>query len=78
MKFRDLKKILSRFEIEWDARRGKGSHGAFVGLSHVSRLRRVYVLPAGQQQEVSRAYLNPLRRTFELTNEDGIKDEFFL
>ena len=77
MKFRDLKKVLSRFGIEWDARRGKGSHGAFVGLSHVSRLRRVYVLPASQQKEVSQAYLNPLRRTFELTSEHGVSDGLF-
>jgi hypothetical protein len=77
LKFRELKRILSQFCIEWDARRGKGSHGAFVGLSHVSRLRRVYVLPASQQKEVSRAYLNPLRRTFELTNEHGVSDDLF-
>jgi len=77
LKFRELKKVLSRFGIEWDARRGKGSHGAFVGLSHVSRLRRVYVLPSSQQKEASRAYLNPLRRTFELTNEHGVSDDLF-
>ena len=77
MKFRELKKILARFGISWDNRRGKGSHGVFVGLTHVTRLRQVYPVPSKQQKQIDVAYINPLRRKFELTAEDGVDDEAF-
>lgn len=77
MKFRELKKLLSKYGIEWDETRGKGSLGAFVGLSFATRIRRVYTLPAYQQKNVSKAYLGPLRRAFELTTEYGFADDMF-
>jgi len=81
LKFSDLKKILKKilkkFGIEWDASRGKGSHGVFVGLSHVTRIREVYPIPKSQQRQMSDAYLRPLRRTFELTEKDGVSDDEF-
>lgn len=77
MKFRDLRRLLSSFGIEWDERRGKGSHGAFVGLTKNSRIRQVYTLPKDQQKKVSSVYLKPLRRTFELTAQDGVPDDRF-
>lgn len=77
VKFRELRKRLEKFGIMWDAKVGKGSHGAFVGLSKRTRIRRVYPLPADQQRDVSNKYLKPLRRQFELTPEDGVSDEAF-
>ncbi len=77
MKFRKLRDRLAAYGIEWDPAVGKGSHGAFVGLSHHTRIRRVYPLPKDQQKEVSPIYLKPLRRQFELLPEHGVSDEEF-
>lgn|GEM_PF-2473121 len=78
VKFRKLREKLSGYGISWDPRVGKGSHGAFVGLSRRTHIRRVYPLPRSQQREVSITYVRPLRRAFELTPEDGVSDaEFF-
>lgn len=77
MKFRELKKVLERYGIDWDSRRGKGSHGAFVGDSYITKLRQVFTVPASQQREVSQVYIRPLRRRFELTAENGVSDEEF-
>jgi len=78
VKFRDLKRLLSKFGVEWDERRGKGSHGAFAGYSHVTKIKASFTLPANQQRDVSKAYLNPLRRKFELTAGDGVSDDLFV
>ena len=77
MRFRKLKKKLADYGILWDGSVGKGSHGAFVGLSRVTRTREAYTLPKAQQDEVQNKYLKPLRRAFELTLEDGVSDEDF-
>lgn len=77
MNFKRLRKKLAEYGIEWDERKGKGSHGVFVGLSHVTHIRRVYTLPKKQQKEVNNIYLCPLRRAFELTPEHGVTDEEF-
>ena len=78
MKFQKLKKKLAKWGIEWDQTVGKGSHGAFVGLSLRTQIREVYVLPRSQQTEVDNKYLKPLRRAFELLPEYGVSDkEFF-
>lgn len=77
MKFRKLVKKLATFGIRWDKRSGKGSHGAFIGMTAQTRLSRVFVIPYSQQREISKAYLAPLRRAFELTTEDGISDDEF-
>ena len=62
--------MLARLGVHWYPGKGKGSHGAFVGLSKQSRIRRAFTLPKSQQREVSRGYLNPLLRTFELSDDD--------
>ena len=77
MKFRKLKKVLARYGIEWKPQKGKGSHGVFVGESHVLQIRQVYPIPASQQKEISQAYIRPLRRKFELTKESGVSDDDF-
>lgn len=77
MKFRHLKRVLSKYGIEWDERRGKGSHGVFRGPTYSSKLNKVYPIPKDQQKETSTIYINPLRRTFELTEEYGIADDLF-
>lgn len=77
MKFRKLKRILHKYGIVWDSRKGKGSHGVFVGPSHQTGLKQVYTVPGTQQKKVSKAYLTPLRRKFELTEEDGVSDALF-
>lgn len=77
MKFRELKKVLSKHGIAWDPRKGKGSHGVFVGLSHRTGIKQIFPIPAGQQKQISKAYLAPLRRKFELTEKDGVNDDLF-
>ena len=77
MKFTRLTKVLRDFGIEWDAQIGKGSHGAFVGSSHITNIRCVFVLPRSQHTDVQRKYLNGLRRTFELTVDNDVSDELF-
>ena len=52
MKFRKLKKKLAEYGIQWDPKIGKGSHGAFVGLSRVTKTRETYPLSMKQQEEV--------------------------
>lgn len=77
MRFRVLRRRLAKYGIEWDSSVGKGSHGAFVGLSRQTRIRRVYPLPKSQQVDVAKMYLKPLRRIFELLPEHGVSDEEF-
>jgi len=78
VKFRDLRKVLARYDIFWDKRKGKGSHGAFVGPSHKTRLKRAYTLPESQQKKTRQPYLDRLREQFELTPENGIPDDQFI
>lgn len=77
MKFRKLKKKLAEYGIQWDPQIGKGSHGAFVGLSHVTKTRETFPLATKQQEEIQAKYLRPLRRAFELLPEHGVSDETF-
>jgi hypothetical protein len=72
-----LRNKLSECGINWDPTIGKGSHGAFVGLSRRTRILRVFPLPRDQQKEVHHKYLKPLRRAFELLPADGVSDEEF-
>lgn len=58
-------------------RAGKAPTARLSALGFATHIRRVYTLPASQHKEVSKAYLNPLRRTFELTTEYGIGDDLF-
>ena len=75
--FRRLKKKLADYGIQWDPSVGRGSHGAFVGLSRITKTREVYVLPKKQQRELHSKYLKRLRLAFELLPEHGVSDEEF-
>ena len=77
MKFRKLTKTLAKYGIQWDPSLGKGSHGAFVGLSRHTKTREVFPLSTKQQEEVQSKYLKPLRRAFELLPEYGVSDDEF-
>ena len=77
MKFRHLRKLLDSYGIIWNATRGRGSHGAFQGLTHISRIRATFTLPHSSQKRVARPYINALRRKFELTDEFGVGDDKF-
>lgn len=78
MKFRKLKKKLARWDISWDPTIGRGSHGAFVGITHHTRIRHVFTLARDQQEETAKKYIKALRRQFELLPEYGVGDsEFF-
>lgn len=59
MRFRKLKKKLATFGIGWDKSVGKGSHGAFVGLGRITKVKQVYPLPKKQQTEVSPSISSP-------------------
>lgn len=78
MRFRNLKRLLGEYGIEWDESRGKGSHGTFCGLTLVSRTRQVFPIPRNQQVEIRNPYLSALRRAFELTEENGVSDKLFV
>ena len=75
--FRKLKKKLAEYAIRWDPSVGHGSHGAFIGLSRITKTREAYTLPKTQQREVDSKYLKPLRRAFELLPEHGVSDDEF-
>lgn len=77
MNFRKLKKKLNGYDIYWDSSVGRGSHGAFVGLSRITKTRETFPLPKKQQHEVHSKYLKTLRRAFELLPENGVSDEDF-
>jgi hypothetical protein len=78
MKFRDLRRLLSEeFSIEWNEGKGKGSHGAFQGLTHLSKVRAVFTIPRKHQRETGKPYVSGLRRRFELTKEHGVPDDLF-
>ncbi len=75
--FRKLKKKLNEYDIYWDSSVGCGSHGAFVGLTRITKTREAFPLPKKQQREVQSKYLKTLRRAFELLPEHGVSDEDF-
>ena len=77
MKFRKLKKKPAEYGIQWDPKIGKGSHGAFVGLSRITKTRETYPLSMKQQEEVQSKYIKPLRRAFELLPEHDVSDDDF-
>ena len=77
VKFRKLRKKLAEWNIMWDPSIGRGSHGAFVGLTRHTRIRHVYLLPRNQQEETAAKYIKVLRRQFELLPEHGIDDAKF-
>ena len=78
VKFRDLRRLLATYDITWNATRGKGSHGAFIGHTYASKIRAVFTLPhSAQKQRVARPYINAIRRKFELIPAFSVSDDKF-
>lgn len=77
VRFRDLKKLLDRYGIEWESKSGKGSHGAFNGRNVVDQTRQRYPVPRDQQREMQVTYVEALRVKFGLVPENGYGDELF-
>jgi len=67
--FRELKRKLLAYRIQWLPRRGKGSHGAFVGPDKRGN-KQSYTLPQRQQREVRKWYLRDICRRFLLDPDD--------
>lgn len=73
VKLRRLKQILKHYGVEWDQRRGKGSHGSFVKTING----RVFSYPVPDEKDVLICYVKGCRTKFKLTVEDGISDKDF-
>jgi hypothetical protein len=67
--FRELAKLLAPQEIVWKKGKGKGSHGAFVGLDSKGNL-QAFSLPRSQSKDVRKHYLKELCRRFDISADD--------
>ncbi len=70
LKMRVLQQRLREFGIEFDARKGKGSHGSFIKPGFRS-------FPVPRSDDVLRQYITQIRRRFNLTEADGVSDKRF-
>ncbi|MGA2232092.1 MAG: hypothetical protein ABSH22_14445 [Tepidisphaeraceae bacterium] len=73
LKFRELRRILKSFGIEWDPGKGKGSHGSFWKRMDGG----VFSYPIPHQKDVQQWYVRGCRKKFKLTADDGVSDEEF-
>jgi len=74
LKFNVLKAILSRYGVEWNPGRGKGSHGSFQKLMNGG----VYSYPIPRHsKDVLQCYVRGVRKKFKLTPDDGVSDAAF-
>lgn len=73
--FRNIRKNLKGLAIHWDPRKGKGSHGSFVGPHQKTRATQCFPIPRHQQQQMNIDYIKALRRRFGLT--DAQYDDLF-
>lgn len=64
--FRKVRKKLAALNINWDPRRGKGSHGCFIGPHRQTGKLNAFPIPRSQQQQINIDYLKTLRRHFGL------------
>lgn len=67
--FRRVKERLKSLGIIWNPRRGKGSHGAFIGPHQETGRKQTFPIPQSQQREITIDYLKGIRRRFGLTDE---------
>lgn len=74
LKLHDLRRILHRFGVEEDPRRGKGSHTLFFKRRSGGVVSFPIPTSGG---DVPRQYVRALRRRFGLTAEDGVADADF-
>lgn len=76
LKYRDLLKILKRFGVWEDARRGKGSERMLCRAIRGRELR--YPTKCHNEgDEKPKAVVRAIRRALGLTAEDGVSDEQF-
>jgi len=68
--FRKIKKNLSKIDISWDTKRGRGSHGCFIGPNQETKRLHSYPVPQNQQREITIDYVNGIRRRFGLTGKE--------
>jgi hypothetical protein len=76
LKYRRLLKILKRFHVYEDTRRGKGSERMLCRMVE-GRLERYPIRCHNENEEKPRAVIRAVRRRFRLTKEDGISDGDF-
>ena len=76
LKYRDLRAILSRFNIDEVKRRGKGSERMFVGVVD-GKIIRYPTKCHGEGNTKPMAVIKAIRRAFHLTKEYGVSDKDF-
>jgi len=74
--YRRLRKILKTFGVEEDKTRGKGSERMFVGVV-VGTIIRYPTKCHGEGDIKPKGVIRAIRRTFRLTEEDGVTDKEF-
>lgn len=77
MKYRRLLRLLKRFNVYEERKRGKGSERMLCRMVE-GRLERFPIRCHSESEEKPRAVIKALRRRFRLTKEDGIPNgEFY-
>ena len=76
LRYRRLLRILSRFGVYEDKRRGKGSERMLRRVVE-GRLEEYPIRCHNENEEKPRAVIRALRRRFRLTSEDGVSDAEF-
>ena len=77
LKYRRLLRILRRFNVYAEKRRGKGSERMLCRMVD-GRLERYPIRCHSESEEKPRAVVKAIRRRFRLMKEDGIPDgEFY-
>jgi hypothetical protein len=71
---RVLRRILKRFGIEENKKRGKGSHRMFVGVVE-GRLTHYPTRCHNENEDKPIAVIEAIRRHFQLIDEHGVADE---
>jgi hypothetical protein len=77
LKYRNLVKILKRFNVYEDKKRGKGSERMLCRVVE-GRLEQFPIRCHNENEEKPRAVIKALRRRLGLTRDDGVPDgEFY-
>ena len=77
LKYRRLLRLLKRFNVYEERKRGKGSERMLCRMVE-GRLERFPIRCHSESEEKPRAVIKALRRRFRLTKEDGIPNgEFY-
>lgn len=71
--FRQVRNNLHKIGIFWDPKRGKGSHGCFIGPNQKTQRLHSFPVPRNQQLEMNIDYIKRLRERFSL-DEDFFDD----